>query len=284
MKGTSALELWKKTAEHIITFSRSLDEMLGGRGVRVGDVTEGCGEPGAGKTQLCMQLCVMTTAPASRGGLDGDAVYIDTEGSFAKDRVMSMSHALVEHFARSGDGAIDARYTPESILKRIYVCRAHDHTEQLAAVRSLDKLIASNPRIRLVVVDSVAFHFRQGFEKMSVRTRALTAHAQELNALAHTRRVAVVVTNQVTTRLAEGGASYLVPALGEAWAHGITHRIMLAVGRRGVRRASLAKSACLKHGEADFVIVSGGVRDNDDDASNGGAAGDRRAAKRAKRQ
>lgn len=52
-RGLSALELLKKEQQqaHIVTFCASIDEMLGG-GVPVGKITEFCGAPGIGKTQL----------------------------------------------------------------------------------------------------------------------------------------------------------------------------------------------------------------------------------------
>jgi len=38
-------------SSHIVTFSKAVDDMLGG-GIVVGEVTELCGAPGSGKTQL----------------------------------------------------------------------------------------------------------------------------------------------------------------------------------------------------------------------------------------
>ena len=55
--GTSAFDLLKKeeTAKTIVTFSRHMDEMLEG-GVPVGKITEICGSPGTGKTQLWLEI------------------------------------------------------------------------------------------------------------------------------------------------------------------------------------------------------------------------------------
>lgn len=64
----------------IVTFCRDLDNILGG-GVQTGTMTEVCGEPGTGKTQLAMQLAVDCQVPRSFGGAGGEAIYIDTEGS-----------------------------------------------------------------------------------------------------------------------------------------------------------------------------------------------------------
>lgn len=44
--------------------------------------TELVGVPGIGKTQMAMQLSVTAQIPEVFGGNGGEAVYIDTEGSF----------------------------------------------------------------------------------------------------------------------------------------------------------------------------------------------------------
>jgi RAD51-like protein 2 len=66
----------------ISTLCRELDIALNG-GVRRGDLTEVCGEPGVGKTQLAMQLSLDVQIPREMGGVGGEALYIDTEGSFS---------------------------------------------------------------------------------------------------------------------------------------------------------------------------------------------------------
>lgn len=52
-QGQSALQLLKaeQDQQFIVTFSSKVDEMLGG-GVAMGKITEFCGAPGIGKTQL----------------------------------------------------------------------------------------------------------------------------------------------------------------------------------------------------------------------------------------
>lgn len=44
-----------------------------------------------------MQLAVDTHIPESLGGLGGEAVYIDTEGSFIVERVIDIAEATVQH-------------------------------------------------------------------------------------------------------------------------------------------------------------------------------------------
>ena len=44
-----------------------------------------------------MQLSVDVTIPECFGGLGGESLYIDTEGSFIVDRVRDIAMATVEH-------------------------------------------------------------------------------------------------------------------------------------------------------------------------------------------
>ncbi|NXD18781.1 RA51C protein, partial [Nothocercus nigrocapillus] len=94
----TALELLEQEQAQgfIITFCSALDNILGG-GVQLTKITEICGAPGVGKTQLCMQLAVDVQIPECFGGLAGEAVFIDTEGSFMVDRVADIATACVQH-------------------------------------------------------------------------------------------------------------------------------------------------------------------------------------------
>eukprot|EP01112_Ceratiomyxa_fruticulosa_P017017 TRINITY_DN5231_c0_g1_i1.p1 TRINITY_DN5231_c0_g1~~TRINITY_DN5231_c0_g1_i1.p1 ORF type:complete len:180 (+),score=55.62 TRINITY_DN5231_c0_g1_i1:265-804(+) len=91
-QGKSAFELLQKenTLNPIITFSNDIDEMLGG-GIQRGKMTEFCGVPGIGKTQIAMQLAVDVVIPSVFGGAEGSCIYIDTEGSFVIDRFAEMA-------------------------------------------------------------------------------------------------------------------------------------------------------------------------------------------------
>ena len=60
----SAREVYQreKSMGKIITFSAGMDKMLGG-GVPLGQVTEFCGVPGIGKTQIGIQLAINVQLP-----------------------------------------------------------------------------------------------------------------------------------------------------------------------------------------------------------------------------
>ena len=303
--GVNALDMFvaqQESKRQIITFCEALDRVLGG-GVAVGEITEFCGSPGCGKTQLGIQLAVDTCIPESFGGVDGEVMYIDTEGSFDIQRVIDMSKALLKHLERNlslmakrNDPALaemrekqrvelDRVNSLDHILSRIHYCRVHSYSEQIAFVNTLPALLKKHPSTKLIVLDSVAFHFRHDFENMAKRARLLNAHAQKLNMIASEHELAVVVTNQMTTRLQSVGGkteSYLVPALGESWSHAITTRIVLSVLDESVdltkkrkaadgsktyeteriflRRASLVKSPSKQQQTIEFVVTKSGIR------------------------
>jgi RAD51-like protein 2 len=275
-----------KTITAIITFSRGVDELTDG-GLALGELTEIAGLPGAGKTQWGMQLAVNARLPATYGGCQGETVYVDTEGSFSPERALQMSQALVQHIDtgrrkrqqqqqgnsnnnsnNNNNTCLPAWFTPESILEGIHVYRVHDAAAQTAALYSLPTFLkerqAANAPVRLIVVDSMAFHFRAALVSTATtapattttttstaaatattndnntdttnyymnRTRILTAQAAFLAQLAVDFQVAVVTMNQMTTQFSasnnNSNSTSVVPALGESWAHAVTTRLLLS--------------------------------------------------------
>eukprot|EP00277_Geminigera_cryophila_P017429 CAMPEP_0179449188 /NCGR_PEP_ID=MMETSP0799-20121207/33171_1 /TAXON_ID=46947 /ORGANISM="Geminigera cryophila, Strain CCMP2564" /LENGTH=359 /DNA_ID=CAMNT_0021242055 /DNA_START=81 /DNA_END=1160 /DNA_ORIENTATION=+ len=269
--GKSALELLQENKDagpkHVITFCADMDNMLGG-GVAMGEVTEFCGAPGIGKTQLGIQLAVDVHLPGAFGGAQGEAVYIDTEGSFMEERAKDIASAFVGHVHKMGAQTErnerdehTSNLSVESILSSIYVYRVHDYVEQIAVVACLDKFLDAHPLVKLVVMDSVAFQFRTDFKDYAMRSRLLTASAQRLTQLAIERKIAVVLINQVTTKIEKGpsSSSFLAPALGETWAHACTSRVML-YWEHGQRFARLYKSPSRKTDTVAYSVLQEGIR------------------------
>lgn len=75
------------------TLCPRLDRWLRG-GVPTRHLTELTGEAGAAKTQLALQLLLAAQLPRTRGGLDGAAVYVHTEGRAPLAR---LQHLIDEH-------------------------------------------------------------------------------------------------------------------------------------------------------------------------------------------
>ena len=203
-----------------------------------------------------MQLSLNVQLPLENGGLVGEAVYIDTEGSFVVSRLMEMAQSLLI-YAQMSD-----------FLSKIHLFRIHSHQELLALVETLNDFLKDHPKVKLIVIDSVAFHFRQNMTDMAQRTRLLNTMASTLRKLAHEHQLVIVLTNQMTTKVLHSSAtnattessSVLVPALGESWGHACTSRIIL-FWQNSVRKAWLAKSPNQSEKIISFEITSKGIQD-----------------------
>nr|XP_033808136.1 DNA repair protein XRCC3 isoform X3 [Geotrypetes seraphini] len=66
-----------------------LDSFLRG-GIPLVGITELAGESSAGKTQICLQLCLSVQYPGTHGGLEAGAVYICTEDVFPNKRLQQL--------------------------------------------------------------------------------------------------------------------------------------------------------------------------------------------------
>ncbi|XP_074537696.1 DNA repair protein RAD51 homolog 3 [Halichoeres trimaculatus] len=263
----SALELLQREEEEpksIVTFCSQLDAALTG-GVPVGKITEICGTPGTGKTQLCFQLAVDVQVPPCFGGLGGQVVFIDTEGSFLLQRIVDVAAAAVQHcslLAEDDEQRVAmTTFSVDTILSNIFLVRCRDYVELLAELHMLPDFLCEHPKVRLLVIDSLAFLFRQHFEELSQRTRILNGLAQQLIAMATSQNMAVVLTNHMTTRL-HSGRSQLVPALGDSWGHAPTIRLLLHWA--GLKRlAAIFKSSGHMDCTVQYQLTSDGFRDAD---------------------
>ncbi|KAA3674121.1 RAD51-like protein 2 [Paragonimus westermani] len=257
LMGSESNETGVPCPNAVVSMCRSLDDILGG-GFPTMKLTEVCGEPGVGKTQICIQLSLNVQLPHWFGGMDGEAVFVDTEGNFVPRRARQMAEALVEHCRRHLVMTADAvpseldrdEHCPsvDSLLSGIHYIRATDHVELLAACQRLHQFCESHPKVRLIVVDSIALPFRYDFDDIPQRNRMLVCIAQCLLKVAGHQNAAVVLTNQVTTRMhsklsdgPSGSTSHLVPALGESWGHVCSVRVFLTRLADSTRHIKLLK-------------------------------------------
>ncbi|KAL1349526.1 hypothetical protein HN51_026045 [Arachis hypogaea] len=255
----------EKFSTRITTSCVDLDNILGG-GITCKEVTELGGVPGIGKTQIGIQLAVNVQIPLEYGGLGGKAIYIDTEGSFMVERVLQIAEACIEdmseysnHFHNNVQDC-EVKMHPNSILENIFCFRVCSYTEQIALVNYLDKFIEEHKDVKMIIIDSVTFHFRQDFEDMALRTRLLNEMALKLMKLARKFCLAVVLLNQVTTKYIEGSYQ-LTLALGDSWSHSCTNRIIL-FWNGDERHAYIDKSPSLKSASAAYSVTTRGIRNS----------------------
>ena len=247
-KTAKEVKMERLSIRKITTGSKNLDDLLGG-GIETKTITEFFGEFGTGKTQLCHQLSVNVQLPLERGGLNGKAAYIDTEGTFRWERVEAMARAL----------GLD----PDEVMENILYQRVYNSDHQMAVVDELFVLVPKE-NIKLVVVDSVTGLFRAeypGRENLAVRQQKLNRHLHQLVKLAEAYNVAVVVTNQVMARpdVFYGDPTQAVG--GHILYHTPGVRIQLRKSKGNKRIARVVDAPHLPEGEAVFVITDEGIRD-----------------------
>ena len=162
-------------------------------------------------------------------------------------------------------------FTPQSILEGIHIFRVHDEASQTCTMYNLPQFLLEQEEkgtpVKIVVVDSVAFHYRMTNSSSTStapsqsslsftnknnngkhiiskggkstnsfsNTHNITRIATLLTEIASEFDVAVVAMNHLTTKMdidnnnpgTSSGGTKLVPALGESWAHAVSSRLMI---------------------------------------------------------
>lgn len=240
----------KSSVKHLTTSSRALDNLLGG-GIETQAITEFFGEFGSGKSQICHQLAVNVQLPLDRGGLEGAALYIDTENTFRIERIEQMARHLNLDFERVADNIIYAE--------------AYNSDHQVLLLEKADRIIKEH-NVKLVIIDSLTSHFRSeyiGREMLAERQQKLNKHMHRLLRLARAFNLAAVVTNQVMARPDEFFSLNAVsPVGGHIVGHTSHMRIFIRkTAGKNVRIVRLVSSPHLPEGEVLVKITENGIED-----------------------
>ena len=247
----SADAIWeiRKNIARITSSSQELDDVLGG-GIETGSVIEFFGEFRTGKTQIMHQLCVNVQLPKEKGGLEGRALYIDTEGTFRPERIIQMAEGL------------DLDYN--TVLKNIVFGRAYNSDHQILLIKEATSIIKEK-NIKLIVVDSLIGHFRSeyiGRGTLANRQQTINSHLHDLLRLCDIYPdLAIVLTNQVQSKPDVFYGNPLRAAGGNIVAHGSTIRVFLRKGKGEQRIAKIVDAPHLPEGEAIFSITENGITD-----------------------
>jgi len=238
----------RKTMGKIKTGSEELDELLGG-GVETQGITEVFGRYGSSKSQLAFQLAVNVQLPFNKGGLEGKALFIDSEATFRPERVKQIAEAA----GLDGDEA----------LKNIFVARAMNSDHQMLLAEKADELIPKE-NIKLVVVDSNTSLFRAdyvGRGALADRQQKLNRHIHTLQRLSEKHNLVIFITNQVMDNPGIMFGDPTTPIGGHILGHASTVRIYVRRGKEEKRIARLVDSPHLPEGEAVFKVTAEGIRD-----------------------
>ncbi len=247
----SADIIWekRKTLNKLTTGSQNFDDLLMG-GIEPGAVTELFGEYRTGKTQLAHQLCVNVQLSYEEGGLEGGALYIDTEGTFRPERLIQMAVAKdLDH---------------NLILKNVTIGRAYNSNHQILLAKEAPKIIGER-NIKLIIVDSLIGHFRSeyiGRGTLAERQQIINTHIHDLLRLTEIYdELAVVFTNQVSAKPDVFYGNPLTHTGGHVVAHGATIRIFLRKGKGEQRVAKVVDAPNIPESDTIFSITEDGIRD-----------------------
>eukprot|EP00005_Dracoamoeba_jomungandri_P014526 CAMPEP_0174273518 /NCGR_PEP_ID=MMETSP0439-20130205/54784_1 /TAXON_ID=0 /ORGANISM="Stereomyxa ramosa, Strain Chinc5" /LENGTH=307 /DNA_ID=CAMNT_0015364719 /DNA_START=209 /DNA_END=1129 /DNA_ORIENTATION=+ len=218
-----------------------VDESLGG-GIPSGSITEVVGPFGVGKTQLCLQLAMVTALPTEYGGLDSSVIYIDTEKAFNPNRLVGIVSARHPDFEKEEN--LERLLIP--FTKRVIVLNnINNLNHMIDLTREIEEMVVVE-NVKLIIIDSVAFRARRdyGEGEIVIRQKTLSTLASRLKTIAEVLNVSVVSTNQVTSGTASQDIKYsfdatlpspfykmekqhTTAALGTLWSHAVNSRIIL---------------------------------------------------------
>jgi DNA repair protein RadA len=220
-----------------------------GGGIETQAISEFYGQYGSGKTQIVHQLAVTVQLPKEQGGLDAEAVIIDTENTFRPERIVSMAKAL--------------DLDPDEALARIHVGRAYNSHQQMLMVEKAQQLAEERP-IRMLVVDSLTGAFRSeyiGRGVLAERQGKINSHMESLVRFSDLHNAVVAVTNQVHSKPDAFFGDPTKPIGGHIVGHTSKFRVYIRRGKAGKRIFRLVDSPHLPDGEAVVQILEDGIRD-----------------------
>jgi DNA repair protein RadA len=253
-----------------------VDDLLGG-GMETQSITEVYGEFGTGKSQVTHQMSVNVQLTQDNGGLNGSAIFIDTEDTFRPERIDDMIRGLddeiiADELERRGiegepgdEDAMEALL--ESFLDRIHVAKAFNANHQMLLAEKALELTKEHQDdewpVRLLCVDSLTAHFRAeyvGRGELAERQQKLNKHLHELDKVGNLHNVAVLVTNQVASNPDSYFGDPTQPIGGNILGHKSTFRIYLRKSKGDKRIVRLVDAPNLADGEAIMRVQDGGLK------------------------
>jgi DNA repair protein RadA len=253
----------------------AVDELLGG-GVETQSITEVYGEFGAGKSQVTHQLAVTVQLPNEHGGLEGRAVFVDSEDTFRPERIDDMVRGLDDETIQAAMDHREIEGTPddeealtelvEAFLDKIHVAKAFNSNHQILLAENANDLASEHEGtewpVRMVCVDSLTAHFRAeyvGRGELAPRQQKLNKHLHDLARVANLHNAAVLVTNQVQSNPDSFFGDPTKPIGGNILGHKSTFRLYLRKSKGTKRIVRLVDAPNLPDGEAVMRVENGGL-------------------------
>jgi DNA repair protein RadA len=253
----------------------AVDDLLGG-GVETQSITEVYGEFGAGKSQVTHELAVTVQLPEEHGGLEGRAVFVDSEDTFRPERIDDMVRGLSDERIQAAMDQREIEGTPddeeamealvEAFLDKIHVAKAFNSNHQILLAEKASDIASeyddTDWPVRMVCVDSLTAHFRAeyvGRGELAPRQQKLNKHLHDLARVANLHNAAVLVTNQVQSNPDSFFGDPTKPIGGNILGHKSTFRLYLRKSKGTKRIVRLVDAPNLPDGEAVMRVENGGL-------------------------
>jgi DNA repair protein RadA len=247
-----------KTMKRISTGSKNLDNMLYG-GIETGAVTEIYGESTSGKSQLCHTLCSIVPQKEIHGGVIGKSIYVDTENSFRPERLVEIAKARGFHPFTIFQNTII--YQPEDTQHQEWIV---EHDIQKILKNEEHSRENEDRKFKLLIIDSPITHYRAEYDRLEglpMRQKKLFKFMSNLRNLSQMYKIAVVITNHLTTIPDSEITDSDRPTGGNAMAHSTTYSIRLRRATPTCRTARIMKSSYHRSSVARFFISEKGIED-----------------------
>ncbi|MFC6731319.1 MULTISPECIES: DNA repair and recombination protein RadA [unclassified Haladaptatus] len=253
-----------------------VDDLLGG-GVETQSITEVYGEFGAGKSQITHQLSVNVQLPREFGGLEGSAIFIDSEDTFRPERIDDMVRGLDDEIIQAAMERREIEGSPgddeamellvQDFLDHIHVAKAFNSNHQILLAQKAKEIAGDTQDtewpVRLLCVDSLTAHFRAeyvGRGQLAQRQQKLNKHLHDLMRVGDLNNTAVVVTNQVSSNPDSFFGDPTQPIGGNILGHTSTFRMYLRKSKGSKRIVRLVDAPNLPDGEAVMRVEGEGLK------------------------
>ncbi|WP_332897616.1 MULTISPECIES: DNA repair and recombination protein RadA [unclassified Haladaptatus] len=273
--GSSVLERRQKIGK-LSWLVPEVDELLGG-GVETQSITEVYGEFGAGKSQITHQLSVNVQLPREFGGLEGSAIFIDSEDTFRPERIDDMVRGLDDEILAASMERREIEGSPgddeamelliQDFLDHIHVAKAFNSNHQMLLAQKAKEIASDSQEtdwpVRLLSVDSLTAHFRAeyvGRGQLAQRQQKLNKHLHDLMRVGDLNNTAVLVTNQVSSNPDSFFGDPTQPIGGNILGHTSTFRMYLRKSKGTKRIVRLVDAPNLPDGEAVMRVEGEGLK------------------------
>ncbi len=207
-----------------------LDKLLEG-GIEDDTISNIYGPPGSGKTNIMLSAALACCESGKR------VIYIDTEGSFSLERFEQMGGS--------------------SWLKGIKFIQVYSWSEQLRAVKDLEKIVDKN--VGLIVIDSMVALYRLELDEKNFQNinKQLATQYSILSRITRTEHIPIIITNQVYSK--EGNTEMTSRAIAKYWSKTLVE--LRKTEKENHRIAILRKHRSLPEGRSiEFVITKDGLK------------------------